>query len=639
MLRGARLLNQNEWGPGLSYQVIARKYRPQSFEDLVGQNHVAKTLHNGIKAGRIPHGILFNGPRGTGKTSSARIVAKTLLCENPSDFSPCQICASCKDIVEGRHLDLIEIDGASNNGVDSVRELRETVGYRPSSGKYKIYLIDEVHMLSTSAFNALLKTLEEPPDHVIFMFATTEVQKIPATILSRCQRFDLKLLGLSEIKGQMIKICDQEKVPWDDGALWTLAKQAKGSLRDGLTLLDQVLSFGNQALTEKTVREVLGLSDRAYLFKILTSIAEQNKADLFSTVQNILKTGNDPQLFLEDFLEVLRNLMIFQMAGKEALEKTLPVHEMEDLGSLSPKFKSPEIQLLFDVTLAHLRDLRYAHDPNLAFEMLLYKIFFLPRIVSGEQMQPLVTTPLQSQKNEPTQYQPPSKDNLQPMSRGGGAHNTSEPMGESSTSHSSGSTQPETKAVENQAQPTAKNLLPIVAPKSQSTNSKQHDREDSPSKPTTRPVTSTEAPQSISIPSGERTTWEAFVQGVKSSNGFLGALLEHTSIFKEDSETITLGLPQKMVFLLDKLQEPKNIERTEKFLKSLWADNRKIDILLLGNKDANENPSPKKKHERSVAKKKAKESEAVENHPLVQQTKKIFKGNITQILNEPGGPQ
>jgi len=221
----------------LSYQVIARKWRPQNFEQLVGQAHISTTLQNALKNQRLPHAILFTGPRGTGKTSSARILAKALRCPNAKDFIPCGVCTECEEIALSRSPSVLEIDGASNNGVDAIRELRDTVAYSPSSGKYKIYIIDEVHMLSTSAFNALLKTLEEPPAHVVFIMATTEVHKIPQTILSRCQRFDFRRIPTRQITEHLHMICQKDKIQAEDDALWMIARQGDGSMRDSQSCL------------------------------------------------------------------------------------------------------------------------------------------------------------------------------------------------------------------------------------------------------------------------------------------------------------------------------------------------------------------------------------------------------------------
>ena len=264
----------NLWGGVLAYQVIARKWRPNSFNELVGQSHVSQTLLNALKSDRLPHALLFTGPRGTGKTSSARILAKALRCPNAVDFTPCNSCSDCEDIAAGRSVNVIEVDGASNNGVDAIRELRDAVGYMPSTGKYKVYIIDEVHMLSMSAFNALLKTLEEPPEHVVFVLATTEVHKIPNTVLSRCQRFDFRRIPFRAIAEHLGNICKSENISAEEQALWLLARQGEGSMRDSQSLLDQVITFSSGNITLQRVVEVLGLTDRQLLTDTLTAVGK-----------------------------------------------------------------------------------------------------------------------------------------------------------------------------------------------------------------------------------------------------------------------------------------------------------------------------------------------------------------------------
>ena len=260
----------------LSYQVIARKWRPQSFSEMVGQTHITQTLGNALHNNRLPHALLFTGPRGTGKTSSARILAKSLRCATAKDFIPCNQCTTCLEIAAGSSPDVRELDAASNNGVDDIRDLLSGVMHMPTSGRYKIYIVDEVHMLSTSAFNALLKTLEEPPSHVIFILATTEVHKIPQTILSRCQRFDFRRIPTRQIAEHLKLICDSEKVSYEEEALWLIARQGDGSMRDSQSLLDQVISFTNGKLTKALCTDILGLSDRGLLLDTLKALVARD---------------------------------------------------------------------------------------------------------------------------------------------------------------------------------------------------------------------------------------------------------------------------------------------------------------------------------------------------------------------------
>lgn len=368
----------------MSYQVIARKWRPKSFDELVGQSHVSQTLLNALRGDRLPHALLFTGPRGTGKTSSARILAKALRCPQAQDFIPCNSCSECIDISEGRSIDVIEIDGASNNGVEAVRELRDTVGYMPSSGKYKLYIIDEVHMLSTSAFNALLKTLEEPPAHVVFVMATTEVHKIPNTILSRCQRFDFRRIPLRRIADQLQHICKTEGIRVDENALWMVARQGDGSMRDSQSLLDQVITFCQGDITLQKVIEILGLTDRALLTNTVSALINRDSQALMGIVEKVSIAGLDPKVFIQDLLEELRHLLIIKMTPHKDRSQLvdLPQAEIELLERLAQNFSEEDIQLLFDMALKGGNDIPRSQEPRIILEMLLLRMGAAPRIRS-----------------------------------------------------------------------------------------------------------------------------------------------------------------------------------------------------------------------------------------------------------------
>ena len=364
----------------MSYQVFARKYRPQSFDQLVGQSHISQTLINALKSGRVPHAILFTGLRGTGKTTSARILAKTLRCEAPVNFSPCNVCASCVEANSGRAVDIIEIDGASNNGVDAIRDLRDNVMFMPTSGKYKIFIIDEVHMLSTAAFNALLKTLEEPPAHVIFMMATTEIHKIPQTILSRCQRFDLRRIPFKQMAGLLRKICDLEKIEADDKALWLIARQGDGSARDSLSLLDQVVNFTTGKLSEQNVAGVLGLTDRGLIYDIYAHLLERNPKAVVADLEKAHTMGTSPSLFFEELIQLLRHTIVLKTAPDSEILIDLPAEEVQNLHEFAKTQSDSDLHLLFDMALKSLSDLVRATDPFMVFEVCLLRMAQAPRI-------------------------------------------------------------------------------------------------------------------------------------------------------------------------------------------------------------------------------------------------------------------
>ena len=310
----------------MTVQALYRKWRPQTFDELIGQSHVVNTLRNALTTGRIHHAYLFSGPRGTGKTTSARLLAKAVNCLAPEDQRPCNACAVCQAINEGRLIDLIEIDAASNTGVDDVRELRERVGFRPNEARYKVYVIDEVHMLSTSAFNALLKTLEEPPPHAIFVLATTEAHKIPNTVVSRCQRFNFRRISVGEIVERLAWMVQQEGIPADREALTIIARQATGSVRDAESLLDQLASYGDQGVTVSEVHAALGIGGNEAIIQLAQAIIERDAAQGLNVINTAIDEGADPRQFARQVVEHLRSLLLLQLKSG-----VLPNHVTEDL--------------------------------------------------------------------------------------------------------------------------------------------------------------------------------------------------------------------------------------------------------------------------------------------------------------------
>lgn len=348
---------------------------------MVGQSHISQTLLNAIRSDRIPHAILLTGPRGTGKTSTARILAKSLRCPKATDFTPCNSCSECEDIGNSRSLDVIEIDGASNNGVDAIRELRNTVGFMPSSGKFKIYIIDEVHMLSGSAFNALLKTLEEPPAHVLFIMATTEAQKIPITVLSRCQRYDFRKISTRLIADHLSEICRKEKVNIEPATAWALARQADGSMRDSQSLLDQVISFCGENLTLKKITDVLGLTDRGLLVKTISALVARDAQLIVNVIESVFTVGHDPIVFMKDLLEELRHLVLIKVAPEKSKTVVdLPPEEITQLTEVSKNLGQEDIHLLFDMALKGAQDLYRSPEPRVTLEMILLRMSIAPRV-------------------------------------------------------------------------------------------------------------------------------------------------------------------------------------------------------------------------------------------------------------------
>ncbi len=322
------------------YLAIARKWRPQNFEEVVGQDHITRTLTNAIKSGRIHHAFLFIGSRGIGKTTTARILAKALNCTSGGapTVSPCNTCDNCVSISAGNNIDVIEIDGASNNGVEDIRNIRDNIRMVPTSGRYKIYIIDEVHQLSSGAFNALLKTLEEPPSHGIFILATTEAHKIPATIISRCQRYDFRRVVVSDIVGLLKKVLAKEKIKATDEALYAIARIAEGGVRDAQSILDELITYCEKQITFNDVFEVLGLVDWQYFHALCDAMLEGNVARQLEIIEEVIAAGKDLSQFVEDILRYYRNLLVCLTVGSSEMLLRLPESEMDEMKKRAKRF-------------------------------------------------------------------------------------------------------------------------------------------------------------------------------------------------------------------------------------------------------------------------------------------------------------
>lgn len=502
----------------MSYEVIARRWRPQDFTGLIGQDHVRTTLLNALKAGRLHHALLFTGPRGTGKTSTARILAKALRCPNAVNYVPCNQCSECQEIAEGRSLNVIEIDGASNNGVDAIRELRDTVGYMPSSGKHKLYIIDEVHMLSTSAFNALLKTLEEPPEHVYFVMATTEAHKIPNTILSRCQRFDFRRIPTRVITQHLQTICERDGIQFEPDALWTIARQGDGSMRDAQSLLDQVINFTDANLKRDLVVATLGLTDRGLLLDILAALMGARIENVLEGIAALHHSGGDPKLFLLDVMEQIRNALLLKLGSSRELID-LPDAEQEALLKMSAHLTPEDLHLLFDMTLKGAQDLTRANDPLLVLEMILMRITSAPRIHDIKTAAATANAPGRSAApvNESTHLGP--------------------------VNHAPTRTATPTASTPAAAQPTP------IAPNPNS-------------------------------PLDHR--FKELVEKIKEVNGLIAAQLENCVATQLEHKVLTVAVSDKHKFLFDKINAPDFKKKVVNYINTFWGPGYALNIVMGG---------------------------------------------------------
>src|ERR1700758_5079715 len=370
----------------MSYKVIARKYRPQTFTEIVGQQHVTQTLANAIKSNRVAHAYIFSGVRGVGKTTTARILAKALNCVKGSTAEPCGVCDSCKEISAGTSLDVIEIDAASNRGIDQIRELREMVRYAPAASRYKEVIVDEAHQLTDEASNALLKTLEEPPERVVFILATTRAEDLVETIKSRAQLFQFRALSFKEISEEIERIAREETLTIEPGAVAVLARAAEGSLRDGLSLLEQAISYSGDAITDEQVRELLGVVAESVLDNLVDAISQQSAELALGLVHRLIGDGQNLQHFCREAIRHFRNLLVARVCGPESDLVAAPQDERPRLAEQAARFSEEDLRRFFNTLLATDAELRRAPDPRLHLELGLLKLINARRLAPLEEV-------------------------------------------------------------------------------------------------------------------------------------------------------------------------------------------------------------------------------------------------------------
>ena len=579
----------------MSYLVLARKWRPQTFHDLIGQEHVSQTLKNAIESGRVAHAFLFTGGRGVGKTSAARILAKALNCEQGPAAEPCNVCSACDEITSGNSVDVFEIDGASNTSVDDIRELRETVKYLPSRCRYKIFIIDEVHMLSTNAFNALLKTLEEPPPHVKFIFATTEPHKVPITILSRCQRFDFKRIALPMIMARLRYILDQEQVTISDAALTMVARKGDGSMRDSLSTLDQVLAFCGEQVSDEEVVTLLGVVDRRLLVTASRAVFTRDCPATLDIVRQVDSFGHNMRHFCQELLDFFRSMTILKAAGAAAGLPDISDGELTELVDLSASVTLPDLQRHLAILLKAESEMAQSTFARLILEMALLKMATLVPVVPVDDILARIK---------------------EIEGRAGGMIASASPAWHPSA-------RPESSG--------KREDVPAARPKSASPPSPAAKPAERKYQLPETPVTEAEVRGAVGDVGdvGDVDQWSGFIAHVKGKKPMLASFLEHGHPMKISPALLELGFPARS-FQLSRLRDPDAAAELRSLAKDYFQTDTGISLVSLTGEEAAP-PTILEKKSREDAGRQRKLKEMAESHPLVAAALDIFEGELGDV--------
>jgi len=552
----------------LSYLVLARKWRPQTFSDLIGQEHVSRTLQNALKSGRLAHAFLFTGARGVGKTSAARILAKSLQCESGPAAEPCNSCPACNEITVGNSVDVFEIDGASNTGVEDIRELRENIKYLPSRCRFKIFIIDEVHMLSTNAFNALLKTLEEPPPHVKFIFATTEPHKVPVTILSRCQRFDFKRIPLPGIVNRLRFIVQEENVTISDASLTAIARKGDGSMRDSLSTLDQVLAFCGDSAGDEEVTALLGVVDRRLLAETSRTVFAGECRSALEIVSRVDSCGYSMRSFCQELIEHFRNLAVLKVTRDPSELLDVTEGEIDEIRTQTASLQLEQIRRHLTILLKAETEMSQSGYTRLILELALLKMCTLPPVVPVDEIMERLKFLERGTKN--AHYSPPPHGGIRPA----------------------------TPSME---------------------------------KDTGRKATPGAGPAPETAPHQVVKGWPEFVSFVTREKKTLGAHLEHGRPMRFSADSVEIGFPEGS-FHLACLQDDEALKSLTEIASRYWKAAPSVRVVALTGDTKGAPPSIKEKKKREKVDRQREIEESARKNTLVSAALEIFGGEIGEVV-------
>ena len=620
----------------MDYQVSARKYRPGVFQDVIGQSHVVQTLVNAITTKRIAHAFLFSGTRGVGKTTVARILAKALNCEQGPTGTPCNSCPNCAEITQGTSVDVIEIDGASNTSVDDVREVRENVKFAPFRGQYRVYIIDEVHMLSNSAFNALLKTLEEPPAHVVFVFATTEIHKIPATILSRCQHYNFRRITRAEIIDRLRLVAEEEGITVEERSLTALARASEGSMRDALSLLDQAVAFGGKAIQHTDLETLLGSVPQERVQAMISAIVAQDSPGAIRVIAALLDQGHDLRAYCGDVVEHVRNLLVAAVVSSPQEVGTLMEVSEEELNQIrtnAKAFTAEQLQELFRIFSQAEDSLRVTAHPRFVMEIAAIRATRLPGVGPATSVQPVTSKQI-------AEKSPQSDVSRQSLPRDGASSEKAASAQSASSPSGEGSRPSVAPEVGNSATRGLKADSPDMRLSARSQPRDAATMRTTSSPPASAAVLAAEPGDGSAVDEAKSSTasvkldWGQVQEQVAGAHPNIGPFLDRGVLVNIEGNLVTVGYSKADTVARAVIEKPDNLDTLTKVCERLSGGSVRIKVIEL----ADAQPACLSRAQSRAAK--AQEQKLVllertRSHPLVKQALDIFGGELIDVRRAP----